>query len=228
MTDVPLVADFYGRWAGVYDVLATRTPGVRRVRERTVDALALAPGDTVVEMGCGTGANLPFLRERVGGAGRVVGVDLTPGMLSRARRRVERAGWRNVHVARGDATRPPVARADAVLGTFVVGMFDDPAAAVDRWADVVGPGGRIALLDAAPRERAGPTDAAFRLFVAASAPPTTRLRYDESPARLLGERVSAAREALRSRTALDLDERFGRGFLRLTAGRMDGEDGAPE
>ena len=222
MTEASAVTDFYGRWAGLYDLLATRTPGIRGVRDRTVDALGLEPGDTVVEVGCGTGANFPYLRDGVGEAGQVVGVDLTPGMLARAGDRIERAGWGNVHVLRGDATRPPVTRADAVLGTFVVGMFEDPAAAVERWADVVGPGGRIALLDAGPRERSSPLDAAFRLFVAASAPPTTRLRYAESPARRLGERVAAAREALRSRGAPVVDERFGRGFLRLTSSRVTG------
>jgi ubiquinone/menaquinone biosynthesis C-methylase UbiE len=67
---------FYGRWAQVYDWLAS-APGVASWRDRTADALALASGDTVVEMGCGTGANVPHLRERVGPSGRVVGIDVT-------------------------------------------------------------------------------------------------------------------------------------------------------
>lgn len=218
MGDVDAVQRFYGRWAGLYDVLATRTPGIRAVRTRVTDALALSTGDAVVEMGCGTGANLPYLRDRVGEEGRVVGVDLTPEMLARARRRVERTDWRNVHPVRGDATRPPVAGADAVLGTFVVGLLADPGEAVDGWVDLVGPGGRVALLDAAPRGESGVPDAAFRLFVAASAPPTLQLRYAESPAASLGERVERARNALADRTDLVVDERFLGGFLRLTVG----------
>ena len=219
-SDESAVERFYGRWAGLYDVLATRTPGIRDVRERTVDALGLSPGETVVEMGCGTGANLDLLRERVGAEGRVVGVDLTPGMLMRAGRRIRRAGWRNVGLLRADAARPPVAAADAVLATFVVGMLDEPGEAVGGWADIVGPGGRVALLDAAPRGRSGALDAAFRLFVAATAPPTFRLRYAESPARSLGRRVEAARAALGGRSGLATDERFGRGFLRLAVGEV--------
>ncbi|MFB6296832.1 MAG: class I SAM-dependent methyltransferase, partial [Halobacteriales archaeon] len=128
---------FYSRWAGAYDLLASRAPGIAAVRERSADALALDAGDTVVEMGCGTGVNLPYLRERVGSGGRVVGVDLAAGVLARADRRITRAGWANVSVLRGDARRPPVERADAVLATFVVGMFDDPAAAVERWCDLL-------------------------------------------------------------------------------------------
>ena len=218
MANHTAVTDFYGRWAALYDVVATRTPGVRRARERAVDALSLAPGDTVVEMGCGTGANLPLLRERVGTAGAVVGVDLTPGMLERARRRVDRAGWRNVHLVRGDAARPPVAGADAVLATFVVGLFEDSKSTVRGWVDLLDPGDRIALLDAAPRDGAGVVDAAFRLFVAASAPPTRKLRYDESPAESLGERVSLARAGLSDRCDLVVEERSLRSFLRLTVG----------
>ena len=99
---------FYGRWARLYDLIA-RVPGVGVWRAAAADALALEPGDTVLEMGCGTGANLPYLRERVGPEGQVIGVDLTSGMLDVARERVERRGWANVSLVRADASRPPVA-----------------------------------------------------------------------------------------------------------------------
>ncbi|WP_233745491.1 class I SAM-dependent methyltransferase [Halobacterium bonnevillei] len=59
------------------------------------------PATPAVDLGCGTGANLRHLRDRVGPTGTVVGVDLTPGMLARAESRVERAGWQNVHLVPG-------------------------------------------------------------------------------------------------------------------------------
>lgn len=220
MADPATVADFYGRWAGLYDVVATRTPGVRAIRERAVDALDLDPGDVVIEMGCGTGANLPILRDRVGPAGRILGIDLTPGLLTRARDRIERYGWTNVTVALADATDPPLGTVDAVLGTFVVGMFDAPTSVVHGWCDRVVAGGRITLLDAAPRDRAGLLDAAFGFFVAASAPPTTTLRYEVSPAQQLEARVEAARTALTERTVDPRRERHLGGFLRLDAGTV--------
>lgn len=223
MSDPGVVTDFYGRWAGVYDLIARRTPGIGSMRTAAADALALAPGDTVVEMGCGTGANLPYLRERVGADGRVIGVDLTPEMLVRARRNASRAKWTNVDLLCGDATRPPVAEADAVLATFVVGMLDDPAAAVETWCDSLEPDGRLVLLDAT-RSDAGWTRVAnplFRGFVALTAPPTTRLRYDESPTTVLDRRVRAAREALIRRGRVTHDDRRAFGFLRLTAGRVE-------
>ncbi|WP_121822283.1 class I SAM-dependent methyltransferase [Halostella salina] len=216
---------FYGRWAALYDAIARYTPGVARLRARAADALELSPGDTVVEMGCGTGANLPYLRDRVGPGGTVVGVDFTGPVLGRARRLAERRGWDNVHVVRGDAARPPVVeRVDGVLASFVVGMLDDPAATVDRWCDLVGAGGNVVLLDAALSDRAvaAPVNAAFRAVTVLSTPPTLKLRYVDSPHERLRQRVAEAREALRGRASAVAHEDHWLGIVRLTGGRIDG------
>jgi len=210
---------FYGRWAGLYDAIARRTPGVGSARTAFADTLELEPGDTVVEMGCGTGANVPYLRERVGDEGRVVGVDFTRPLLDRAR---ENAQWANVSFVRGDAARPPVeGPVDAVVATFVVGMLSDPARAVDRWLDLLGPGGRLGLLDAASSRRwyATPANLGFRAFVRASAPSTTRWSRGESPTAVLDRRVVDARDALRRRTTRVEETERALGFLYLTVGR---------
>lgn len=212
---------FYGRWARVYDRLAT-APGVTAWRERAASVLGLDPGDTVVEMGCGTGANLPFLRAAVGPRGTVLGLDVTPGVLARARERVERAGWENVGLALADATAPPVAGpVDAVLGTFVVGMFEEPAAAVADWCGLA-PGGRVALLNFQDSDRrwTAPLSLAFAAFVRLSSP--GRSAASESPAASLDRRVRAAREALTDRTVDRSFETFAGGFLGLLAGRVPG------
>lgn len=209
------VAAFYGRYARLYDAIAT-FPGVGRWRDRAADALDLEPGDTVVELGCGTGANLPHLRDRVGPEGRVVGVDLTRPLLERARART--AQWANVHLLEGDATRPPVDCADAVLGTFVVGLFRDPGPVVGRWCDLVRPGGRIAVLEAtrSPRLIALPLNLAFDGFVRAGAPGGGRGASDA-----LTERVRAAHDELAARTVARRHEQFAGGFLDLVSGTVD-------
>jgi len=214
--DVVATQSFYGRWARVYDWVAT-APGVESWRTRAVGALDLDPGDTVVEMGCGTGANVPHLREAVGPEGRVVGVDLTRGMLRRARERVDREGWTNVDLVQADATRPPVAGpVDAVLATFVVGMFADPRPAVDGWMDLLAPGGRVALLNAGRSDRAvaRPLNLAFRGFVRAAAPG----KRGVSPTRSLERRVATARDQVRTRSTDAGFERFGLGYLGLQWG----------
>ncbi|KTG10665.1 alkanonic acid methyltransferase [Haloprofundus marisrubri] len=205
----------------MYDALATYGPGVSTLRERTAAALDPQAGDTVVEMGCGTGANFAYLRERVGDSGTVVGVDFSPGMLAVARDRVVREKWENVHVVRGDATQPPVEHTDAVVASFVSGMLADPAAVVDDWADLVGPGGRLALLDLARSTRpAGrPLNALFHGLVLAGMP--SKRPADLSAAtELLDRRVVAAQRALRKRCVDATYSTHALGFARLGAGTV--------
>jgi len=209
---------FYGRWARVYDWVAS-APGVASWRDRTADSLALAPGDTVVEMGCGTGANVPHLRERVAPSGRVVGIDVTREMLGRARERPARTA-EGVHYVQADAARPPVREADAVLATFVAGIFEDPAAAVDAWCDSVTPGGRVALLNfqRSPSALAAPLNLAFEGFVRLSAPGARLSR--QSHASAFERRVRAARERLTERTVDRRYEALAGGFLGLLSGTV--------
>lgn len=217
---------FYGRWARLYDVIARRTPGIPALRRRAAAACRLQPGDTVVEMGCGTGTNLPVLREQVGPEGTVIGIDFTGPVLERAR---ELTGeYDNVHVVRGDATRPPLARlddettVDAVLATFVVGMLADPAGAVGDWTDLVGSGGRVVLVNATSSRRwyAPPVNAALRAVTVLSTPPTTRLRYEDDPVERLDERIGTAHDRLRERSSAVADETHALGAVRLTGGRV--------
>lgn len=213
---------FYRRWARVYDALAT-APGVGWWRSRTVDVLDLAPGETVVEVGLGTGANLALLREAVGAEGRVIGVDLTRGMLDRAAVRVEDAGWSNVHLVQGDATSPPIRDGvDAVLATFLVGLLPDPAAAVGEWLDLLVPGGRLALLNAArsPHRSLAPLNLAFRAFVSLGSPGGFG---DRSGVASLEERIDAATQTLAAETAAHDRERLAGGFVRLRWGRLSGK-----
>ncbi|MDS0293648.1 class I SAM-dependent methyltransferase [Halogeometricum luteum] len=222
MTDgVTTTQEFYTRYAALYDDIARRTPGVRGLRRAVADTLDPDPGDVVVEMGCGTGANFPYLRERVGPAGTVVGVDFTPGVLAVARRRIETEGWENVHVVRGDATRPPLDDADTVLATFVSGMLADPAAAVRTWAELVGPDGRLALADLARTTRTpfAPLNLVFRGLVRASSPPGTRT-MSGSPTDILDSRLVAAHRELENQCEDVRRETRALGFARVAGGRV--------
>ncbi|ELY52424.1 class I SAM-dependent methyltransferase [Natronorubrum bangense] len=218
---------FYGRWARLYDVIARRTPGIPALRRRAAAACQLESGDTVVEMGCGTGANLPYLREQVGPEGTVIGIDFTGPVLTRARALTSE--YDNVHVVRGDATRPPLegiddeASVDAVLATFVVGMLADPADAVDDWCELVDPEGHVVLANAARSEAwyAPPVNAVFRAIVVLSTPPTTKLRYENEPHLQLDEKIDAAHARLRERAVAVADETHVFGVVRLTGGRLE-------
>jgi demethylmenaquinone methyltransferase/2-methoxy-6-polyprenyl-1,4-benzoquinol methylase len=108
--------ELYRAHAPGYDASAERTMPLRR---RTIAALGLRPGDTVLDVACGTGLSFALLRDGVGAAGHVVGVELSPEMLALARRRCEREGWRNVTLigaAMEDAELPRAP--DAILFNF--------------------------------------------------------------------------------------------------------------
>src|SRR6478752_3197857 len=81
----------YDRVARLYSTLEPLYLIFPPARRRAVKALGLKPGDTVLEIGAGTGRNFPYLVEAVGPSGTVIGVDASKGMLAEARRLVERA-----------------------------------------------------------------------------------------------------------------------------------------
>jgi ubiquinone/menaquinone biosynthesis C-methylase UbiE len=223
---------FYTRWAGVYDVIARRAPGADSLRQRAVEALDLTPGDVVLDLGCGTGANFPHLRAAVGAEGRVVGVDFAPGPVAIARERA--SAWPNVHVLRGDAAKLPVGvhadgppmnewAPDAVLASFVVGMLSDPGAAVRSWADHVGAGGRLALVDLArtsqpPWRLLNPV---FGVVTRASAPPGSNARRETDAVDVLDRRVATAHEALADCCRDVHRSTHVGGYARISAGRVE-------
>jgi len=152
------VREIYRRIAPNYDrsLLLLRLCGFREqhYRRQAVAALALRPGATVVDLGCGTGRNFPLLRAAVGPQGRVVGVDLTDAMLSAAEGRVRAEGWTNVELVEADAaTYEFPAATDAILSTFAVTLAPGYDQILRRAAGALAPGGRLAILDLKLTER---------------------------------------------------------------------------
>src|SRR5215471_11154819 len=89
----------YRKKAKHYDITSRfyPVPGYpqRAQRRGAVQALGLRPGDSVIDIACGTGLNFPLIEEVIGVAGRIVGVDLTDAMLARAQQRIETNRWSN-------------------------------------------------------------------------------------------------------------------------------------
>jgi len=120
----------------------------RSQRQRTVQALNLHSGATVVDMACGTGLNFAILERIVGTGGRIVGVDLTDAMLSRAHDRVKAHGWRNVSLVQSDAAEYAFpSGVDAIMSTYAMSQIPESAAVIARGAAVLPAGGRWAVLD---------------------------------------------------------------------------------
>lgn len=83
----------YTELAPVYDTL---TDWAAPYRSQAVHELGLHPGETILDVGCGTGLNFGLIQDQIGPSGLLVGVDMCPAMLARARARADRAGWDNV------------------------------------------------------------------------------------------------------------------------------------
>lgn len=83
----------YRRRARFYDLQIALAEPIRR---RAAERLGLRPGETVLDVGCGTGLSLAILEEWAGPKGRIVGIEQSPEMIEQAQERVARNGWDNV------------------------------------------------------------------------------------------------------------------------------------
>ena len=99
------------------------------VRTEAIALLDVHPGDTVLDVGCGTGLSFEPLWRRVGAAGRIVGFDPSPDMLELARQRIRQHGWSGIAVLEAGAGDAPLqVQADAALFHFTHDVLRDPDA----------------------------------------------------------------------------------------------------
>jgi ubiquinone/menaquinone biosynthesis C-methylase UbiE len=130
---------------GLFDWLFFFPP---HLRERAAAHLDVRPGDRVLEIGCGTGRNFSFLREAVGPTGKVYGVDLSAGMLRKARALCEREQWTNVELTQCDAAEyiPSEPLDGIIFGLSYNTMPHHLAVLRHAWRQLR-PGGRIVIMD---------------------------------------------------------------------------------
>jgi ubiquinone/menaquinone biosynthesis C-methylase UbiE len=135
------VAPLYARLEPLYLIFP-------RARRKAARALRLKPGTTVLEIGAGSGRNLPFLVEAVGPEGAVVAIDASAGMLAEASKLVAREGWSNVELIHGDASRLELDRdLDGVLFGLSYSVLPDPRPALALAWERLRPGGRVVVFD---------------------------------------------------------------------------------
>ena len=137
---------FYG-WVGV--------PLERKARMLGLDEVAVQPGEKVLEVAVGPGATFVEILRRVGPGGTVMGVDLSPRMLDKTRRRAFGAGWREVDVKEADARRLPFPAGtfDVLFNSYMLDLIPlgEMPVVLGEFLRVLKPGGRLALVNFSKR-----------------------------------------------------------------------------
>jgi len=140
---------FYDHISGSYDWLGGMFE--RRPAVKALNYLKIQSGETVLEIGFGTGYCLQRIAMSVGNSGKAYGIDISEGMVQRARERLNKASLLDrVELYRGDAAKLPFDNEtfDAVFISFTLELFDNPeiSTVLGEVGRVLKPGGRLGIV----------------------------------------------------------------------------------
>ena len=182
----------FDRIAGRYDLLnSVMTAGLHHAwRVRAADRAEVGPGDSVLDVCCGTGDLAFELASRVSPAGRVIGCDFSEPMLDLAREKAEKSAAEAVRFEWADALQLPydAGRFDAVTVGFGVRNFADRDRGLREMTRVLRPGGRLVVLEFTKPQRL-PFSAFYSLWFDRIAPILGRLSDDPEAYAYLAESV---------------------------------------
>ncbi len=138
-------AEHYDLSANLYYLVGFRE---KAYRKRSVALLNLQPGDTVVEIGCGTGLNFHHIQKYIGPTGKIIGIDLTGEMLAVAKRRCQKYNWDNVELFEHDAASYEFPDSiDGVISTFALTLMPEYKLIIEHAAGALSPRKSMVLLD---------------------------------------------------------------------------------
>ena len=131
--------DFYQSISAYYDRIFPTDPNTLSFLYSRV-----RPGSRILDIACGTGLNFKLIANKLAEEGKLVGVDLSPGMLKVARKRIERHRWKNVQVVNMSIIDfQPETQFDAAICTFAMEAMPDYQGVVDHIFDLLKPQGRF-------------------------------------------------------------------------------------
>lgn len=158
MNRIDFAKRYYDKFSKAYDLLS---PDIyyRQARQYAIEQLRLEPHHVVLNVPCGTGQNFPYFQRYLANSGQIIGVDLSTGMLEKARGKSGKHGWANVELHQADVGHlssvwlsehagagEPV-MLDAVLCDLGLSGFPAWREVIDQLLAMLKPGGRIVIMD---------------------------------------------------------------------------------
>lgn len=151
-----MAESYYDKFSRVYDLLSPDWY-YRKPRKFAIQALALGERQTVLNLPCGTGQNFRYFQQYLNGSGKIVGVDLSYGMLQKARGKIASNGWDNISLFKDDATKVDESwvkhhfgegvKFDAILCDLGLSGFPEWRNVIDNLLPLLRPGGRFVIMD---------------------------------------------------------------------------------
>lgn len=147
---------YYDNFANVYDFFSPKWY-YHKARKYAVEQLALQDGSTALNLPCGTGQNFEYFQKYMNNSGLIIGIDLSKGMLEKAKEKVNKNNWKNIHIVKEDAKKINVTwltkqydntqNIDAILCDLGLSGFPDWTEVIDNLYEILAPRGRLVIMD---------------------------------------------------------------------------------
>ncbi|MBI2138474.1 class I SAM-dependent methyltransferase [Candidatus Woesearchaeota archaeon] len=143
--EINQVYEFFGKNPLIYNA----THRLEKLRKAATASLELNPRCSVLDIGCGTGLNFPYLYRIVGEKGKIVGIDLSGNMLLCAKKRIQTNHWKNIKLVFGDAAKARFKpnTFDGAIATISLSCVPDHLQAVANAFFSLKKGGKISIAD---------------------------------------------------------------------------------
>ena len=139
------MAKKYDLWSKLFVLIGFRE---KVYRQEAVAQLQLGQGNTVVELGCGTGLNFEFLQRYIGSTGKIVGVDFSEAMLIEAKKKTNANGWHNIDLVQCDAAEYAFSQpVDGILSSFSLVFMPKYKHVIQQASQHLKQGKRLVVLD---------------------------------------------------------------------------------
>lgn len=146
---------YYDKFSIVYDLISSKRY-YHKPRKYAIEQLDLQKHQTVLNLPCGTGQNFFYFQEHLHQTGQILGIDLSDGMLEKAKQKVQKNNWQNIKIIKGDATEINPSwikehlgdvKIDAVLCDLGLSGFPNWEQVIDNLVDILAPNGKIVIMD---------------------------------------------------------------------------------